>query len=133
MRICVIILFCSLISIIKAQELVPSVCDVVYRENNVTTRAEFPDGEEEMYNIIYKSLIWQCGDKSYGGTVLVDFIVDRTGHLWNVKVERPIAPCFDDDIIKAVKATKHWKPATLGGFPVCSERSISVRIRLGFQ
>ena len=90
MRICVIILLSSLVSMVKAQEFVPSVCEVVYKENNVTTRAEYPDGEEEMYNIIYKNLIWQCGEKSYGGTVLVDFIVDRIGNLWNVKVEREV-------------------------------------------
>ncbi len=113
----------------------PSITDCwrVFKHSQIEKRAEYVGGEDEMFKFIYKNILWRCGNQSYQGRIMVTFIVDTNGKLWDVKVDTPIAKCLDDEIVKAVSSMPAWEPATLDGFPVCSEDTINLRIRLGFE
>ena len=45
------------------------------------------------------------------GTVLVTFVVERSGSVGEVEVKQPIAPLLDAEAIRVVKAGPKWTPA----------------------
>ncbi|MBN1463893.1 MAG: energy transducer TonB [Paludibacteraceae bacterium] len=108
-------------------------CNHVYKNDQLTSLAEYAEGIDAMYRFIYKNLKWECGANSYEGIVLVSFTVDRLGNLWNIEIQQTVAPCLDLEVVKAFKLMPVWRPATINGVNVCSEMSIPVRFRLGWE
>lgn len=45
------------------------------------------------------------------GTVLVTFVVERSGSLGEVEVKQPVAPALDAEAIRVIKAGPKWAPA----------------------
>jgi protein TonB len=50
--------------------------------------------------------------------VLVSFIINKTGHVVEVKVERGINPIIDAEAVKTIKSMPPWKPGLRHGKPV---------------
>lgn len=109
------------------------VCSHMYKNDQLTEYAQYGEGPDAMYRFIYKNLNWDCGDRSYEGVVIVSFIVDETGALWNIEVNQSVAPCLDKEVVKAFKLMPHWIPAKINGGSACSEMTIPVRFRLGWE
>ena len=108
-------------------------CGYVYKSEFLTTSAQYAEGTDAMYKFIYKSLSWDCGGGSYEGTIILNFKVDIVGCIWDIEVQQSVAPCLDEEVIKAVKAMPYWVPATIDGTNVCTEVSLPVRFRLGWE
>lgn len=108
-------------------------CSHMYKNDQLTELAEYVDGPDAMYRFIYKNLNWNCGGDSFEGTVVVGFIVDEAGNLWNIEIEQSVAPCLDKEVVKAFKIMPPWIPANINGGSVCSEISVPVRFRLGWE
>ena len=64
------------------------------------------------------------------GRVLVDFIIDESGKVKDVKVLKGVDPLLDAAAVKVVEASPDWKPATHMGRKVKSEMSIYVEFKL---
>ncbi len=112
----------------------PSVlCSHRYETENLSSNAYYAEGTDAMYKFIYKNISWECGGGSHQGTVELTFIIDEVGGIWNIKVRESVAPCLDEEIIKAIKQMPNWVPATIDGINVCSDVFISVRFRLGYK
>ena len=45
------------------------------------------------------------------GTVPVSFIVEKTGTISEVKVDKPLAPELDAEALRLIRSGPHWKPA----------------------
>ena len=45
------------------------------------------------------------------GTVPVSFIVEKTGDISELKVEKPVAPSLDAEALRLIKSGPHWQPA----------------------
>ena len=64
------------------------------------------------------------------GRVLVDFIVDESGKVTDVKVLKGVHPLLDDEAVRVVESSPDWKAGILGGEKVRSEISLYIEFRL---
>jgi periplasmic protein TonB len=78
---------------------------------------EFPGGTDAMMkylsqNIRYPSIATEMG---ISGRVILQFIVDKTGKISNVKVVRGIGGGCDEEAIRVVKSMPNWKAGRQNG------------------
>lgn len=64
------------------------------------------------------------------GTVMVDFIIDKSGKVTDVKVARSVSEELDAEAVKVIEASPKWKPARVGGNKVRCSMSLPVEFRL---
>ena len=64
------------------------------------------------------------------GRVLVDFIIDKKGHVKDVKVIKGVSEALDAEAIRVISASPDWKPARVHGQKVKCEMSLYVEFRL---
>lgn len=64
------------------------------------------------------------------GRVLVDFIIDETGKIRDVKVLKGADPLLDEEAVRIISGSPQWKPGKLRGQKVKSEMSLYVEFRL---
>jgi protein TonB len=79
---------------------------------------EFSEGNPTRYveaNLRYPATAIK--QKIYG-IVLVSFIVNKSGHVTDVKVERGINPIIDAEAVKTIKSMPAWRPGMRHGKPV---------------
>lgn len=64
------------------------------------------------------------------GRVLVDFVIDQSGKVRDVKVLKGVDPLLDDEAVRVVAASPDWKPGRLMGRKVRAEISLYIEFRL---
>ncbi|MBR4756921.1 MAG: TonB family protein [Bacteroidales bacterium] len=64
------------------------------------------------------------------GRVLVDFIIDESGKVRDVKVLKGADPLLDDEAVRIISGYPSWKPGRVRGKKVSSEMSLYVEFRL---
>lgn len=62
------------------------------------------------------------------GDVILNFFVDESGNVSNIRVAQSGGATFDNSAIQAVKNTK-WLPATQNGYPVALTYAVPFRYR----
>lgn len=78
----------------------------------------FPDGDATKYverNLRYPAMAIK---QKIHGTVIVTFIISKTGHVTDVKVERGVNPVIDDEAVKTIRNMPPWRPGMMHGKPV---------------
>ena len=65
----------------------------------------------------------------YQGTVILNVVVDKTGNVSRIRLERPLGMGLDEN---AMEGLKNWrfKPATRNGQPVAVEMNVEVAFNL---
>jgi len=66
------------------------------------------------------------GRRTFSGAVRVE--IDRTGHVTSAVMARPVYPSYDALVIEAARKWL-YKPATLNGVPVPSEKTVEIQLR----
>lgn len=101
----------------------------VIEDNNiydaVDTQAQF-NGSVSGYikkNMKYPAKAYMDGIK---GTVIVSFVVEKTGEVSNVQVAKSAEPSLDREAVRLVKYMPLWSPAIKNGRKVRSRTSVSV-------
>ena len=101
----------------------------VIEDNNiydaVDTQAQF-NGSVSSYikkNMKYPAKAYMDGIK---GTVIISFVVEKTGEVSNVQVARSAEPSLDREAVRLVKYMPLWSPAIKNGRKVRSRTSVSV-------
>ena len=95
---------------------------VIYSNNSVTTKAEFPGGKEAYIKYIKDS--YSSSKKDYisgqgaGGVGVYSYVIDRKGNVKDVKIVQPVSTYIDVTVVRIIKKMPKWKPATLNGKPV---------------
>lgn len=64
------------------------------------------------------------------GRVLVDFVIDESGKIRDVKVLKGADSLLDEEAVRVVSASPDWKPGRLQGKKVRTEMSLYVEFRL---
>ncbi len=89
---------------------------IVYTDNSVTVKPEFPGGNETFnahVNIFVKK------ENNIKHDVFVSFIVEKTGEVSNIKIFRSVDTTnseeTDKEIIEIIKNSPRWKPGELLG------------------
>ena len=72
-------------------------------------------------------------DNGISGKVFVSFIVEKDGHLSNIKVERGPGYGMDEEAARVLKIAKAWKPGMQNGQPVRVQLTLPVNFSLGDQ
>ena len=79
---------------------------------------EFPGGDVTKYverNLRYPATAIR---QKIHGIVIVSFLINKTGHVTNVKVERGVNPIIDDEAVKTIQNMPPWRPGMRHGKPV---------------
>lgn len=86
----------------------------------------FPGGQAELMKWIQKELKYPstAAESGIQGRVIIQFIVDKTGNIRDVKVVRTVDPDLDKEAIRVVKAMPRWIPGKQSG------EAVSVRFTL---
>lgn len=93
---------------------------------------EFPGGNTAMASYMAQTVRYPGVAKSAKteGKVFVGFVVDRTGHVTDVTVERSLSKETDAEAVRAVKAMPTWKPGTQNGQNVAVKMVLPVAFKL---
>lgn len=81
---------------------------------------EFPGGQQAMMNYISENVKypWKARMNNIQGKVMVQFVVDKTGAIRDVKVINKVHPSLAKAAIKVVKKMPRWTPGSQDGKPV---------------
>lgn len=108
---------------------------VIYSNDSVTTKAEFPGGKEmfQKYLILnykneYKSSNYRP-TQTAEGVGIYTFVIDEEGNVKDIKVDRKISPICDITMVRLFEKMPKWTPATLDGKPVCARVLFSWNFR----
>ena len=83
----------------------------------VAADAEFPGGDDALYDFIAKNLKYPqvAKDSNIQGTVFVQFVVEKDGSITNAKVLRDIGGGCGEEALRVVKMMPKWKPGEIRG------------------
>lgn len=108
-----------------------SVSAVVSKENNdplgkvhdytsIDTQPSFPGGMSFFFQYIKKTVKYpeEALKNKIQGKVFMSFIIEKTGELSNIKVERGIGSGLDEEAIRVLTASPKWTPGIQNGAAV---------------
>ncbi len=112
----------------------PSYDDVIpYYECDVRPMfLNSPDPRQFLSKWVYEYLKYPASAVRDGvqGTVMVDFIIDKSGKVTDVKVVRSVSEELDAEAVKVISASPKWRPARVRGVKVRCSMTIPVEFRL---
>ena len=93
---------------------------------------EFPGGQEALYKYLKDNLIYPETPRITGiqGTVVVEFVVGKSGKVSDVKVVVPLFHDCDKEAIRVVQGMPNWKPAEQMGKKVAIYYKLPIRFVL---
>ncbi len=106
----------------------------VYTQTTVDRRASFLHGDEKQFlnRWVYEYIKYPDSAIRSGieGRVIAEFTVGKDGKVKDVEVVRGVDDEIDAQVVKVIKASPKWKPATIGGKPVSVRISVPVEFKL---
>ena len=100
--------------------------------NSVENMPEFPGGNLGLMKYIQKTLIYPPAAKEYNitGKVYVNFIVDKTGSVTNVKIIRGVDKNLDAEAVRVIKSLPKYLPGRQKGKAVNVMFTIPIKFTL---
>jgi protein TonB len=99
---------------------------------DVAVKASFPGGEAAFRDYISSTFQYpvRCQDEGINGSVILRFIVDKTGKISNIQVveETKSCPEFTEEAKRVLKNSKRWIPGQNKGQFVVSWREVPIRL-----
>ena len=91
-----------------------------------------PDPRTFMEKWVYQYLKYPSYAVENGihGRVLVDFIIDETGKVTDVRVSRGVHTSLDDEAVRVISASPKWRPARHQGKKVRVALTVAVEFKL---
>jgi len=95
------------------------------------TFPSFPGGQKEMYAFIKRQIKYPSLSKAnnIGGKVIVDFKIDTTGKVIEVKIKQSVNAEIDREALRIINSMPHWSPGFQDGTAV----SVKYRIPIMFN
>ncbi len=110
--------------------------DTVYISPDET--ATFPGGKEKL--IDYIDLKFDARSDGYGemggvkgGSIDVSFVVEPTGRIKYVYIDKGISASLDEEMTRALMTTPKWQPATVNGKKARSLQKIHYNLNFNQQ
>jgi periplasmic protein TonB len=100
--------------------------------DDLQEKPTFPGGQNAMLAFLGNSIKYPhtAADNGIQGTVIMEFIVSKTGELTDIKVLRSIGGGCDEEAVRVVKLMPKWKPGRHEGKPVNVRYTLPVRFKL---
>ncbi|MBO4282605.1 MAG: energy transducer TonB [Bacteroidales bacterium] len=98
----------------------------------VEEEASFPGGEEALYDFLGKNMVYPSQARAAGieGVVLVEFVVEPSGKVTNVRAKRKVSPLLDEEAVRVVKMLPPFSPGKQRGKAVRSYFHLPVSFSL---
>ncbi len=84
----------------------------------------FPGGNNAFLRYIRENLIVPPGTPE--GRVLISFVVDKTGSLRNIHVERGLTRRAEAEAIRVIESGPKWVPGVFNGRPVSIRYTVPI-------
>jgi len=96
---------------------------------------EFPGGLEKFGAYLSKSIRYPAVARENGtqGRVICTFVVEKDGSLTDIKVTRGIGSGCDEEAVRVLKNSPHWKPGIQNGRPVRVQYSVPISFTLASE
>jgi protein TonB len=96
---------------------------------------EFPGGTEEMYKFIQKNLKYPdvARESGISGRVYVQFVVDKNGHINNVRCTRGIGGGCDEEAVRVIRKMPSWRAGKQNGQAVSVYYNLPIVFTLADQ
>ena len=93
---------------------------------------EFPGGEEAMINFLSQNVHYPetAIKNKIEGRVLVQFVVEKTGEIGDIKIARSVDPELDAEAIRVVKSLPKFIPGRVKGKPVAVWYTLPLTFKL---
>jgi len=93
---------------------------------------QFPGGLDAFGRYLGKNINYPAVAKENGtqGRVIVSFVCERDGSLTDIKVVRGIGDGCDEEAVRVIKKSPHWKPGIQNGRPVRVMYSVPISFSL---
>lgn len=93
---------------------------------------EFPNGPMAMMKFLRDNIVYPriAIDNDLQGTVIVQFVVAKDGHINNVSVVRGIGGGCDEEAVRVIKKMPNWNPGKQRGRAVPVNIRVPVRFKL---
>ncbi|QNF34072.1 TonB family protein [Adhaeribacter swui] len=93
---------------------------------------EFPGGMKQMYDYIRRTLRYPAEAQRLGleGTVVVTFVVGKTGEISDIKVIKDVGGGTANEAIRVIQSMKPWQPGRQNGQPVPVRFTLPLRFSL---
>lgn len=88
----------------------------------------YPGGEQVLMEFIKKRAIYpqELEDSCIEGRIIVKFVVDEEGNIFNPVVVRSLHPLLDSIAVTIVKEIPKWEPGNLRGKPMAVKYTVPV-------
>jgi periplasmic protein TonB len=94
----------------------------------------FPGGEDSLQRYLnaetsreFAKITNETGS-DINGRIYVEYVVERTGEVSNVKVVRGLHPALDSIFVKVVSGMPKWKPGSQNGMPVRVKYTVPIKV-----
>lgn len=93
---------------------------------------DFPGGTAELMAFLSKNIHYPviAAENGISGTVVVRFVVSKTGTIGDITVMRHVDPSLDNEAIRVIKSMPKWIPGKQNGKPVPVYFTVPVRFKL---
>ena len=93
---------------------------------------QFPGGESGLFRFLGKHLRYPSAaiENNIEGTVYLDFIVDSTGTIRNIKITKDIGGGCGEEAVRVIKLMGKWIPAMQDGKDVNFDFHLPVKFQL---
>ena len=116
--------------VIEAPEIEEEDVDEIF--TIVESSPEPPGGYKGFYEEVGKKIIYPKNARRLGieGKVFVEFVVDKTGELTNIRIVKGINPECDEEAIRVLKTMPKWKSGKQRGRAVKVKMVIPITYKL---
>jgi periplasmic protein TonB len=92
----------------------------------------YPGGDEARIKFLQENIKYpqMARESGIAGTVYVTFVVERDGHVTDVKVMRGIGGGCDEEAIRVIKAMPNWNAGKQRGKPVRVQFNMPIKFTL---
>jgi TonB family protein len=89
---------------------------------------QFPGGKEAFINFFKENLKYpQSGrDAKLGGSILLSFVVNKDGHVSDVKILKGLGCGWDEEAIRIMEKSPLWQPGIQNNTPVNVRYSLPI-------
>ena len=97
-----------------------------------TEKAEFPGGEQALIEFLSQNVKYpeHALKESIQGTVMVEFVISKTGEIKNAKVVRSICPSLDKEALRVINSMPNWIPGKNKHQPVNVGYTLPIKFSL---
>ncbi|GHT33724.1 hypothetical protein FACS189434_08590 [Bacteroidia bacterium] len=89
----------------------------VYFLSDVDKKAEFPDGDMELYKFIGKNLRYppDMSESGFQSRVICQFIIEKDGSISNITILKSRGSDLEKEAIRVIEIMPKWTPAEKNG------------------